>query len=228
MKGGIVAGLLSILFIAALVGVFKPYVKGTKRWHFGVAAFAFLIFIGAVAEPPKDQNQAGDKAASTATQAAQTLQDERQTEPSKSQEPESEWTYSSDKDEMRGAESRYAQLDAANTIHLDFPYGEQRGQILVRQSAKYGFDILIGVPSGQVLCSSFQDTYINVKFDDGPIQRYRCTDARDGTSNMVFVQGAKGFLAKLMKSRQAIVEMEFFQNGVQQMTFHTANLKWGN
>src|SRR3546814_9545988 len=64
-------------------------------------------------------------------------------------EPESEWNDSTEKDEMRGTTSRFAQLDAANMINLDFPYGEQRGRIVVRQSAQFGFDILVGVPSGQ-------------------------------------------------------------------------------
>jgi hypothetical protein len=129
---------------------------------------------------------------------------------------------------MRGGESRYAQLEGSNTIDLDFPYGEQRGEILVRQSPKFGFDILVGVPSGQIMCNSFSNSHINVKFDDGPIRRYGCTDASDGSSNMVFVQGAKGFLANLKKSKKLVVEAEFYQNGMQQMTFDSANLKWEN
>lgn len=127
---------------------------------------------------------------------------------------------------MRGGETRYAQVEAADTINLDFPYGEQRGRILVRQSPKFGFDILVGVPSGQILCNSYSNSHISVKFDEGPIRRFGCTDASDGTNNMVFVEGAKSFLASLKSSKRVVVEAEFFQNGVQQMTFNTANLKW--
>ena len=36
------------------------------------------------------------------------------------------------------------------------------------------------------MCSSFSNSHINVKFDDNPIRKYGCTDASDGTSNMVF------------------------------------------
>ncbi|PLK22266.1 hypothetical protein C0V72_15855 [Porphyrobacter sp. TH134] len=99
---------------------------------------------------------------------------------------------------------------------------------MVRQSPQYGFDILVGVESGQIMCNSYSRSYINVKFDDGPIQRYGCNDASDGTSNMVFVEGAKGFLGKLKDSKKVIVEAEFFQNGMQQLAFDTANLKWEN
>lgn len=218
-------GLLVIVFLAALFGVFKPYIHGAKRWHFGLGAFVAFILIGALA-PSSKTNSAPDKAtigepalkgAVSGAEAAKTPE-----------EPASEWTYSTEKDEMRGAESRFAQLEASNTINLDFPYGEQRGRILVRQSPRFGFDVLVGVPSGQIMCNSYTNSHINVKFDDGPIQRYGCNDASDGSSNMVFIEGAKGFLTKLKQSKRAVVEAEFFQNGLQQMTFTTANLKWEN
>lgn len=221
------AGFLTVLLIAALVGIFKPYVKGAKRWQFGIAAFACLVLIGVFSDQPKTQSTE-KKTATTENQAKKEATASNSSEPTVTKEPESEWTYSTDTDEMRGTETHYAELKATNVIHLDFPYGDQTGKILVRQSPKFGFDILVGVASGQILCNSFQDTYISVKFDDGPIQRFGCTDASDGTNNMVFVQGAKNFLAKLKKSKKAIVEAEFYQNGVQQMSFDTENLKWGN
>ena len=223
------SGLFVIIFLAALVGVFKPYINGVKRWHFGLGAFVSFVLVGALAEPPSKSSSAPDNAATGAPSSTVKGTDGAVAEATRSaDEPESEWHYSTEKDEMRGTETRYANLDAANTITLDFPYGEQRGRFLVRQSAKFGFNIMVGVPSGQIMCNSFSNSHVNVKFDDGPIQRYGCTDASDGTSNMVFIEGAKGFLSKLKKSKKAIVEAEFFQNGMQQMTFNTANLKWEN
>ena len=208
-----------IVLIAAIVGIFRPYIRNTKRWHFALAAFASFVMIGITAPQPDatestnsdngDQSISADKAANAELSL-----------------PKSKWSYNTEKDEMRGGESRFASLDAENTINLDFPYGEQRGQILIRDSAKFGFDILVGVPSGQVLCNSFQNTYLSVKFDNGGIERFGCTDASDGTNNMVFLSSEKRFLEKLKKSKKLIVEAEFFQNGVQQMTFDTANLDW--
>jgi hypothetical protein len=198
-------------------------------WLTAVVLIAAVIGIWKMAG--SDGSSAGTNVASTPASASEPpAKTGNATAPAvkATKEPESEWQYSGNKDEMRGAESRYASLEALNTIRLDFPYGEQRGRILVRQSAKSGFDILVGVPSGQIMCNSFSDSHINVKFDGGPIQRYGCSDASDGTSNMVFIQGAKRFLGELKKSKRAIVEVEFFHNGVEQMTFNTANLKWEN
>jgi hypothetical protein len=208
-----------IVLIAAIVGIFRPYIRNTKRWHFALAAFASFVMIGITAPQPDATESTNSDNGDQSISADKTANAELSL-------PKSKWSYNTEKDEMRGGESRFASLDAENTINLDFPYGEQRGQILIRDSAKFGFDILVGVPSGQVLCNSFQNTYLSVKFDNGGIERFGCTDASDGTNNMVFLNSEKRFLEKLKKSKKLIVEAEFFQNGVQQMTFDTANLDW--
>jgi hypothetical protein len=215
--------------LAALVGVFKPYIKGAKRWHFGLGAFAAFMLVGVFADPSTKQVGKSEDASSTTSMGSSEVSETTSLAVVPTpQEPESAWTYSTEKDEMRGGEARFAQLEGSNTIDLDFPYGEQRGAMLIRQSPKFGFDILVGVRSGQIMCNTYSNTHISVKFDDGPIRRYGCTDASDGSNNMVFIEGAKGFLANLKKSKKVVVEAEFYQNGLQQMTFDTANLKWEN
>jgi hypothetical protein len=210
--------LFVIVFFAAIIGVFKPYLKGVERLHFGIAAFIALVVTGLLAEDASKPDK--ERSTTTANRA------DGDGPVSGPPEAPSNWTYSVQKDEMRGQETRQAQIEARNTIDLDFPYGEQRGLIVLRKSPKLGFDVLVGVPSGQIMCNAYTDTYISVKFDDKPIRRYGCTDASDGSSNMIFVEGARGFLASLKVSKKVTVEAEFFQNGLQQMTFDTANLKW--
>lgn len=219
--------LLVIIFLATLTGIFKPYIKDAKRWHFGLAAFVTFVLIGVTADPqPKGSTTSDIREENMPSTDGPSPALPKEVVKDVAVEPTGDWIYSEDKDEMRGAVTRYAQLDATNTIDLDFPYGEQRGKILVRQSPKFGFDILVGVRSGQIMCNSYSNSHINVKFDDGAIQRFGCNDASDGSNNMVFIEGAKGFLAQLKKSKKAVIETEFFQNGMQQMTFNTANLKW--
>lgn len=220
------AGLFAVVLLAALVGVFKPYISGIKRSQFGIAALIAFVLVGVTA--PKENSPANTRqAAAKIGVDSEPVQSAVDGEKLKAKLGDaSEWTYQTQKDAMRGNEDKYATIDASAPIKLDFPYGEQTGQIVVRQSPKFGFDIMVGVPSGQVMCNSFQDTYISVKFDEGPVQRYSCTDAADGSNNMVFVQGAKGFLAKLRKSKRTVIEADFYQNGRQQMTFNSSNLKW--
>lgn len=60
--------LFVLLLLAAIVGIFKPYVKGTKRWHFGLAAFACFVAIGLTAPNPEEKDaKAGSSPATVAT-----------------------------------------------------------------------------------------------------------------------------------------------------------------
>jgi hypothetical protein len=181
VKGETVAYLFLIAFFVALYGVFRPFKSfpQAKRWHYGLAAFASFMLVGMTAEAPNGTNNA-NTSNNPSTSAPSTSKTDAET-PSA---PASNWTYDTSKDEMRGGVERFASLDAENTVKLDFPYGEQRGRILIRQSPRFGFDIMVGVPSGQIMCNSYTNSHINVKFDDGPIQRFGCTDASDGTNNM--------------------------------------------
>ncbi|WP_421839416.1 hypothetical protein [Novosphingobium sp.] len=214
-----------LVFLAAIVGVFRPYIDGAKRWQFGVAAFLAFAVVGITAPKTAPEPGRSTTPVNTATTKAAATTGSAATAPAGAEEVTA-WVYQTKKDEMRGGEDRFAQVDALEPIKLDFPYGEQTGQILVRQSSKFGFDILVGVPSGQILCNSFQNTHVSVKFDNGPVQKFACTDANDGSNNMVFIENSKSFLSQLKKSRKTVVEAEFFQNGLQQMTFNTANLNW--
>ncbi len=206
----------AIVLIAAIVGVAKPYIPNAKRWHFGIAALVSFFSIGifAPAQQTDSKHALGQASEASDTNVASTAS------------PASKWSYSEQKDEMRGAVTKFAHLDSENTIKLDFPYGKQTGLIQIQQSGKNGLDVLVGVKSGQIMCNTYQATHVSVKFDDGPIQKIRCTDASDGTSNLVFVSNPKSFILKLKSSKKLIVEAEFFQNGNQQLVFDTSGLKW--
>ena len=66
MGGTDLSGLFAILFLATLVGIFKPYINGAKRWHFGLAAFISLIFVGEFAEPTTKSGAKPESAACAA------------------------------------------------------------------------------------------------------------------------------------------------------------------
>lgn len=205
-----------IVLIAAIVGVFKPYIRNAKRWHFGIAALVCFFSIGILApaqqtDPEFAAGQASETSNGNETSGAF---------------PESKWKYSEQNDEMRGAVTKFAHLDGENSIKLDFPYGEQKGLIQIQRSGDNGLDVLVGVKSGQIMCNTYRATHVSVKFDDGPIQKIRCADVSDGRSNLVFLSNPSAFLSKLKSSKKLVVEAEFFQNGNQQLVFDTSGLKW--
>jgi hypothetical protein len=231
VPGGAMAGVFAILFLAALVGVFKPYIPGWKRRYFGGVALVAFIMIGIFApKSPADKNAKGTPVASTNGNATDTdanvSADLALTDNASTAAPESKWVYSTDKDEMRGQETRYATVVSDNTVDLSFPYGEVSGKITVRHRPSDGLNVMFRVDQGQILCNNFTSSHVSVKFDDNPIKRYECTGTSDGSSETAFIEASSGFLAQLKKSKKVIIEAEFFQKGTQQFTFQTAGLVW--
>lgn len=219
-------GLLTIVFLAALVGIAKPYPKGVSRKRF--ASIAAGAFVGMMIFVPKTDT--------STTAAALTQPDPTTTAPAVDADskiadaapakPESKWSYTENKDEMRGTTSRYAAIPSENEIDLDFPYGEQRGEITARQNPEQGLNVMFSVGKGQILCNSFTDTTLSVKFDNGPVQRMSCTGSSDGSSETAFFTNEGRILSGLKTAKRTIVEAEFFQRGRQQFIFETVGLKW--
>ena len=216
-----------ILFLAAIVGIFKPYIKGVKRSYFAIASVVCFVLVGITAEPTTVTNNG--KAAATGAVSSSNTDASTDTNASSNDnatpETATNWEYRNDTDQMRGTSTEEATVTSNNTVDLQFPYGEVRGQLWVRKRGA-SLDAAFEVEKGQVLCNSFSESIVSIKFDSGAVQKFRCTDASDGSNNVAFLLPAGRFLSEVKKSKRAIVEAEFFQQGRQQFTFDTAGLTW--
>jgi hypothetical protein len=217
-----VSAIFVILFLAAVVGIFKPYVKGSRRAHFAIAAVVCFVLVGVTTTGPATTTTSGKAAATSAKASAAVSADGTV---SSDTDPASNWEYENDVDQMRGTSTVEATVTSNNTVDLQFPYGEVQGRLWVRKRGG-SLDAAFEVEKGQILCNSFDESVVSIKFDSGPIQKFRCTDASDGSNNVAFLLPAGRFLSEVKKSKRAIVEAEFFQQGRQQFTFDTAGLTW--
>lgn len=214
-------GLLALVFFAAVVGVVKPYFGELRRKHF--AAIAGAAFVGMMIFVPKPADQAAQNATSDVSGVRKDVEEKDDSGPALSR---SKWSYNVQKDEMRGTESRYAELTSENEVDLDFPYGRQSGRLTLRKNPESGLNVMFSVESGQILCNSFSNSRVSVKFDDGPIQSMGCTDSSDGSNNVAFFTNESKMLAGLRTAKRTVVEAEFFQMGRQQFVFESAGLDW--
>lgn len=220
--GGRLSVIFFLLFIAAVVGIFRPYIKNVKRKHFALAAVVSFFLIGVFAPTDEVQTDNKDVADDTANSGNGTTP-QTQRGPT---EPKSKWEYSHSRDEMRGTTTRLASLASENEVNLEFPYGKVRGHLWIRHRPEDGLNVAFEVDKGQVLCRSFSNGHLSVKFDDGPIQKFRCVGSSDGSSETAFLEGEQRALAALKKATRTIVEAEFYQQGRQQFIFETAGLQW--
>lgn len=146
------------------------------------------------------------------------------------EEPEviySSWKYDNSEDEMRSETSYFASNESINTVELQFPYqGGTRLNILLRDNAKHVKDIMFIVNKGQIFCG-YQDCHVNIKFDDGEVQRYETTEAEAGSSEVLFLtNNISGFVKKLKKSKNVTVEVNFYNHGAEQFKFDVSGLEW--
>jgi len=58
------------------------------------------------------------------------------------------------------------------------------------------------------------------------VERLAATGAENGSSDVIFVQGESNFVAKIKKSKQLIIESQFYNTGGKQFQFDVTDLKW--
>ena len=140
-----------------------------------------------------------------------------------------EWKYESEDDEMTKSESYFATISSDNGEVFEFPYDEEGGShliVTVRQTKKYGTDIVLRISKGQFL-TDVDGQYVSVKFDDNVAKKYKAYNADDGSSDVIFINNAKDFITNAKTAKTIKIETQFFQEGNRIFTFTVDEpLKW--
>lgn len=137
------------------------------------------------------------------------------------------WDYSDQKDDMRGTSEHIAKIVSSDKLDFDFPYnGGSNGTIYLKRGSKHGILVLLKIEKGQFICHSFTGGHVAVKFDQKPVQNFRCESTSDGSSNYIFIEPESKFIAGIRAAKHTIIETEYFQAGNRQLSFTTEGLKW--
>ena len=140
-------------------------------------------------------------------------------------EPGSQWSYSTDQDRM-GRKLSFAEVTSTNTLAFGFPYqGSQHGSILIRKSPQSGTNVMFRIERGQFICG-IESCTINVRFDDGPIQKFSATEPSDHGTTTLFIDNETRFLSQLRKAKILRLEATFYQEGRQGLEFDVEGFKW--
>jgi hypothetical protein len=131
------------------------------------------------------------------------------------------WRYTSDTDPMTGRGSATATIASENTVNFDFPYsGAQHATLHLRRHPSYGSDVILQIEKGQILCQSFQDCTVRVRFDDGEAEQWTGRGPGDNSSTTVFIRGYQRFVERLREAEIVRIQIDVFQEGAPIFEFH--------
>lgn len=141
--------------------------------------------------------------------------------------PESAWSYTTELDPMTDRPTHIACSTSTNVVRLQSPYSDVAARLCIRQSPQHGLDAYVALlGDGQIICRSYNNCTVNIRFGDGEQQSFSAADAADGSSNIIFVSNAQRFVTGVKKAPVTRIQLTFYQAGAQVVEFNTAGLEW--
>ena len=137
-----------------------------------------------------------------------------------------QWMYERDSDAMTSAETVSAMVMSTNTHELGFPYsGAQHAALMLRRHPTHGTDVIFTIERGQILCRTYGDCPVRVRFDDQEPRMLRGNPPADHSSTHVFIPGYKDFVTRLGKAKRLLVEVDLYQEGAPVWEFDVEGFK---
>jgi len=125
-----------------------------------------------------------------------------------------QWNYSHTDDAMGKGAVYFAKVTSSNTVSFSFPYaGEQHGHLALRTHPRFGKDVIFAIEKGQILCPSYDDCQVLVRFDDEPAAHYAGRGPQDNSSQSVFILAYDKFVGKLARAKRVRIAPNIYQQG---------------
>lgn len=136
------------------------------------------------------------------------------------------WKYGTDTDKMTSNLKFFASINATNKLNFASPYeGGSIATITLRNQDKKN-EVILTIDKGQFICHESDGCPIKVRFDSDPAISFKGGEPSDGSSTALFIDPASKFITHAKKAKKMIVQAEFYEEGVQDMTFNIDGLKW--
>ncbi|MDO8346470.1 MAG: zinc ribbon domain-containing protein [Rugosibacter sp.] len=128
--------------------------------------------------------------------------------------PGSQWSYSHVADAMSKGTSYHAVVSSKNTVEFKFPYaGAQHARLNLRTDPRYGKDVIFSIERGQILCHSYEDCTVLVRFDDEQATNYSAAGAADNSTETIFIRNYDRFVGKMLKAKRVRISANIYQEG---------------
>jgi len=141
--------------------------------------------------------------------------------------PASDWRIDEQTDPLTDETVKTACATSSNQVHLSPPYGPRGARLCIRQHPKFGRDVYLMLDgSGQILCRSYDNCTLPIRFDDGAVQSFSGEEPSDNSSEIVFISNYGRFVTTAKSASRIRVQLEFYQSGAQTFDFPARGLEW--
>ncbi|WP_404358508.1 hypothetical protein [Methylotuvimicrobium sp. KM1] len=131
------------------------------------------------------------------------------------------WSYQVSDDPMSSRKAKYASIISENAVSFDFPYqGLQRGKLMLRDHPTYGNNVIFSIERGQILCESYSDCTIRIRFDNGSSTRWGAVGPSDHSNTSIFLRNESGFVKKMRAAKIVRLQVPIYQEGEPIFEFH--------
>ena len=128
--------------------------------------------------------------------------------------PVDAWHYFTSEDKMSGDTVYFANLHSSNTVDFAFPYnGEQNASVTLMSDSRPKKSAMFSIKKGQILCQSYQDCLVQVRFDDSPPGYYKAVGASDQSTTTIHFRDGDKFFQELKKAKRLRIAAEMYQEG---------------
>ncbi|WP_338876148.1 hypothetical protein WBJ53_10915 [Spirosoma sp. SC4-14] len=134
------------------------------------------------------------------------------------------WAYEK-KTDKEGKPVYKASLVASNILEFSFPYNGGSVATLTIRKRESGTTVYIEVSKGQ-FNRSFQGGKARIRFDRQSPVAYELVAAENGRANIVFFDAEQKLINQMKAAKEMVIDLDFAGQGVRQLLFKTAGLKW--
>ena len=91
--------------------------------------------------------------------------------------------------------------------------------LALRSHPRHGNDVIFKIERGQVLCRSYEDCTILVRFDDDEAQSFSAVGAADNSTETIFIRNYSRFLSRMQKANTVRIAVNIYQQGAPAFEF---------
>lgn len=138
--------------------------------------------------------------------------------------PGSQWGYHHSDDPMSKGAIYLAKVSSSNTVNFGFPYsGTQRATLQLRIHPRHGKDVIFRIEKGQILCYSYKDCLVLVRFDEEAPTNYSAVGAADNSTETIFIRNYDRFIGKVLKAKKVRIAANVYQQGTPVFDFDVSS-----